>query len=129
MDVLNQVGRRCRKEKLLSHSHDATGRIAASFSKTERFGYMSLRHLFNDGAIAFGRNFLSHSSHLRFHDDSSMPTISWLGGSFPYISMICWYASLSSGTLVIKVDIKNKSFQPECDNLVNIKSSSLLIYQ
>ena len=97
-----------------SHSHDVTGRVAASFSNTGEFGYMSLLHFFNDDAIVFGRNFSLHSSHLRFHDDSLMSTTSLLGRSFPYISMIFWYASLSSGTLVITVDIKNKSLEEEC---------------
>ena len=35
MDALNQVCRRRRLEKLLSHSHDVTGRLATSFSNTE----------------------------------------------------------------------------------------------
>ena len=34
MDALNQVRRGCRTEKLLSHSHDGTGKVAASFSNT-----------------------------------------------------------------------------------------------
>ena len=37
MDVLSQVRRRRRTENLLSHSHDVTGRVTASFSNTERF--------------------------------------------------------------------------------------------
>ena len=39
--------------------------------------------------------------------------------------MICWYASLSSGTLVITIGIKNKSLEVERGNLVNLNSSSL----
>ena len=77
---------------------------------------------FNDDAIVFGRNFSSHSSHLSFHDDSSMSTRSLLGRSFPYISMICWYESFPSGTFVIMVGIKNKSLEAECENLVNLNS-------
>ena len=100
MDALNQVRRSHRTSKL-SHSHDVTGRVAASFSNTERFRYISLLHFFNDDAIVFGRNFSSHSSHLRFNDDSSMSTTSLLGRFFPYILIICWYESLPSGTLVI----------------------------
>ena len=126
MNALNQVRRRRRTEKLHSHSHDVTGRVAASFSSTERFRYISLLHFFNDDAIVFGRNFSSHSSHLRFHDDSSMSTTSLLGRSFPYISMICWYESLPSGTFVITVGIKSKSFEAGCDNFVNLNSSSLI---
>ena len=37
MDALNQVRRRRKMEKLLSHSHDVTSRVPASFSNTERF--------------------------------------------------------------------------------------------
>ena len=37
MDALNQVCRRRRMEKLLSHSHDLTGRVEASFSNMESF--------------------------------------------------------------------------------------------
>ena len=74
---------------------------------------------FNDDPIVFGH----------FHDNSSMSNTSLLGRSFPYISMICWYQSLPSGTLVITVGIKNKSLETECDNLVNLNSSSLIIYQ
>ena len=117
MDALNHVCRRHRTEKRLPHTHDVTGRVAASFSNTESFGYISLLHFFNDDAIVFGRNFSSHLSRLCFHNDISMSTTSLLGRSFPYISMICWYASLSSGTLVIAVRIKNKSLTVECDNL------------
>ena len=95
MDALNQVCRRHRTEKLLSNSHDVTGRVAASFSNTEGFGYISLLRCFNDDAIVFGH----------FHDNSSMSNTSLLGRSFPYISMICWYESLPSGTLVITVGI------------------------
>ena len=86
MDTLNQVRRRRRMEKLLSNSHDITGGVVVSFSNTENFG--SLLHFFNDDAIIFGRNFSSHSSHLRFHDDSLVSATSLLGRSFPYISMI-----------------------------------------
>ena len=86
VDAVNQVGRGCRTEKLLLHSHDVTGRVATSFSKKESFGYIFLPHFLNDDATVFGRNFPSHSSHLRFHDDSSMSTTSLLGISFPYIS-------------------------------------------
>ena len=125
MDTLNQVRRRRRTEKLFSHSH-VTGRVAANFSNTEMFRYISLLHFFNDDAFVFGRNFSSDSSHLRCHDDSSMSTTSWLGRSFPCISMICWYASLSSRTLLITVGIKNKSLEAECDNFVNLKTSSLV---
>ena len=114
MDALNQVRRSHRTSKL-SHSH-VTGRVAASFSNTERFRYISLLHFFNDDAIVFSRNFSSHSSHLRFHGDSLMSTISLLGRSFPYISMSCWYESLPSGTFVITVGIKNKSLEAEVDN-------------
>ena len=117
MDALNQVCRRHRTEKLLPHTYDVTGRVAASFSNTESFGYISLLHFFNDDAIVFGRNFSSHLSRLRFHNDISMSTTSLLGRSFPYISMICWYAFLFSGTLVITVGIKNKSLTVACDNL------------
>ena len=95
MDALSQVRRHRRTEKLLSPSHDVARRVAASFSNTERFGYISLLHYFNNDAIGFSRNF--SSSHLRFHDDSSMSITSSLGRSFPYISMICWYASLLRG--------------------------------
>ena len=42
MDTLSQVRRHRRKEKLLLHLHNVTGSVAASFSKTERFGYISL---------------------------------------------------------------------------------------
>ena len=126
MDALNQVRRHRRMEKLLSHLHDDTSWFAASFSNTERFGYISLLHFFNDDAIPFGCNFSSHSSYLRFHDDSSMSTTSLLVRSFPYISMICWYESLPSGTFVITVGIKNKSLDAEFDNLLNLTSSSLI---
>ena len=47
IDVLNQV---CRTVKLLSNSH-VLGRVAASFSNTERSGYLSLLHCFNNDAI------------------------------------------------------------------------------
>ena len=67
MDALNQVRRRCKAEKLLSHSHEVTGRVAASFSNTERCKYRSLLHFFNDDAIVFGRNSSLYSSHSRFH--------------------------------------------------------------
>ena len=40
--------------------------------------------------------------------------------------MICWYESLPSGTFVITVGIKNKSLDAECDNLLNLTSSSLI---
>ena len=116
MDVLNQVRRRRRTEKLLPHLHDVTGRVAANFSNTERFGYISLLHFFSDDDIIYGRNFSSQSSHLHFHDDSSMSTTSLLGRSFPYISMICWYESFPSGTFIITVGINNKSLEAECDN-------------
>ena len=114
-----------RTEKLLSHSHDITGRVATSFSDVKIFEYISLLHFFNDDAIVFGCDFSSHSSHLQFHDCNSMSISSWLGRSFLYISMNFWYTSLSSGTLVITVGIKNKSLEAECDNLVNLNSSSL----
>ena len=42
MDTLSQVRRHCRKEKLLLHLHNVTGRVAASFSNMEMFGYISL---------------------------------------------------------------------------------------
>ena len=51
MNALNQFRRGCRTEKLFSHSHDGTGKVAGSFSNTERFGYISLLHLFNDDTI------------------------------------------------------------------------------
>ena len=63
---------------------------------------------------------------MRFHDDSSMLITSLLGRSFPYISMICWYESLPSGTFIITVGIKNKSLEAECDNFVNLNPSSLI---
>ena len=44
IDALNQVCRHRRKENLLLHLHDVTSRVAASFSKTERFEYISLLH-------------------------------------------------------------------------------------
>ena len=116
MDALNQV-RRCRRSDL----HDVTCRVA----NTKRFGNISLPHFFNDDAIVFGCNFSSHSSHSCFHENRSMTTTSWLGRSFPYISMICWHGSLSSGILVITVGIKNKSLD-ECDNSVNLNLSSLI---
>ena len=47
IDVLNQV---CRTVKLLSNSR-VLGRVAASFSNKERFGYLSLLHCFNNDAI------------------------------------------------------------------------------
>ena len=72
MDALNQVRRRRRMEKLLSHLHDVTGRVAV------RFRYISLLHFINDDALILGCNFSSHASHLRFHDDSSMSTTSLL---------------------------------------------------
>ena len=74
MDVLNQVPRRRRTKKLISHSRHVAGRVTVSFSNTERFEKISLPHFFNDYANAFGCNFSSHSSHLPFHDDSSMST-------------------------------------------------------
>ena len=126
MDALNQFRRCCRMEKLLSYLYNVTVRVAASFSDTERFRYISLLHFFKDYAIVFGCNFSSHSNHLHFHDDSSMSTTSLLGRSFPYISMICWYESLPSGTFIITVGIKNKSLEAECDNFVNLNSSSLI---
>ena len=55
-----------------------------------------------------------------------MSTTSWLGSSFPCVSMIFWNVSLSSGTLVITADIKNKSLEAECDDLVNLNASSLI---
>ena len=48
---------------------------------------------------------------------------SWLGRSVPYISMICWYASLPSSTLQITFAIKNKRLEVECGNLVYLNSS------
>ena len=126
MDTLNKVRRYCRMEKLLSNSHDVTGRVASSFSNTDRFGNISLLHFFNNDSIIFGRNFSLHSIHLRFHDDRPMLTTSLLGRPFLYISMICWYESLPSGTFVITVRIKNKSLEAECDNFVNLNSSSLI---
>ena len=118
--VLNQVCTFRKTGKIFLHSLDVIGRVAGSFSNTDRFGYISLLHFFSDDAIIFGRNFSPHSSNLR-----SMSTTSWLGRSFPYISMIYWYTSLSSGTLVITVGIKNKNLEAECENLVNLNSSSL----
>ena len=44
IDTLNQVCRHRRKENLLLHWHDVTSRVAASFSKTERFEYISSVH-------------------------------------------------------------------------------------
>ena len=121
MDVLNKVRRRRRLEELLSHLHDVTNRVAASFCNTESFAYISSLHFFNDDAIVFGRNFSSHSCHSYFHNDSSMSTTSWLARSFPYISKICLYAfvALSSGTLIITVGIKSKSLEAEYGNLAN----------
>ena len=55
-----------------------------------------------------------------------MSNTSWLGNSFLCISMIFWNVSLSSDTLVITVDIKNKSLEAKCDNLVNLNASSLI---
>ena len=49
-----------------------------------------------------------------------------IGRSFPYISMIYWYGSLSSGTLVVTVGIKHKRPETESDNLVKLNSSSLI---
>ena len=72
IDPLNQVLRHCRTEKLLSHLHDVTGRVAASFNNTEKFEYIPLLHFFNNDAIVFSHNFSSQSSHSHFHDDSSM---------------------------------------------------------
>ena len=113
-------------EKILSYSHDVTGRVAASFNNTERFGHISLLYFFNDDAIVFVHNFSSRLSHLNFQDDRSMSITSLLGRYFAYISMICWYAFLSSGTLIIKVGIKNKSLESKCDNVVNLNSSSVI---
>ena len=123
MDALNQVRRHCRIEKLLSHSHDLTGQVAASFSNTEKFEYISLWHFFNNDAIVFSHNFSSHSSHSHFHDNSSMSTRSLSGRSFPYISMIFWYAPLSSGTLVITMVLKVKVLRQNVDQV------HLLIYR
>ena len=67
-------------------------------------------HFVNNDAIAFGRDFSSHSSNSRFHDDTSMSTTYWK--SFPNMSMISWYASLFSD--------KIKAL-PDCGNLVNLK--------
>ena len=106
--------------------HDVIGKVAESFSNTKRFGYISLLHFFNDDAIVFGRNFSSHSNNLHFHGDSSLSTTSWLGKTFSYISIICWCASLSRGTLVITVGVKNKSLEAKCDELVNLNSNSLI---
>ena len=44
IDALNQVCRHRRKENFLLHLHDVTSRVAASFSKTEMFEYISLLH-------------------------------------------------------------------------------------
>ena len=135
MNALNQVCRRRRTEKILSYSHDVAGRVAASFSNTERFGHISLLHFFKDDAILFVHNFSSRLSHLNFQDDRSMSITYLLGRYFPYISMICWYAFLSSGTLTIKVGIKNikniigiknKSLEAKFDNVVNLNSSSVI---
>ena len=51
IDALNQVRRGCRTEKRLWHLHDGTGKVAGSFNNTERFGYISLLHFFNDDII------------------------------------------------------------------------------
>ena len=40
--------------------------------------------------------------------------------------MICWYESLPSGTFIITVGIKNEGLEAECDNLMNLNSSSLI---
>ena len=126
MNALNQVCRRHKTEKILSYSHGVTGRVAASFSNTERFGHISLLHFFNDDAIVFAHNFSSRLSHLNFQEDRSMSITSLLGRYFPYISMICCYAFLSSGTLIIKVGIKNKSLEAKCDNVVNLNLRSVI---
>ena len=66
------IRRRRKIEKLLSHLHDVTGRVAVSFR------YISLLHFINDDALILGCNLSSHASHLCSHDDSSMSTTSLL---------------------------------------------------
>ena len=100
-----------------------TSRVAASFINTKRLGDIPLLHFFNDDTIIFCHNSSSHPSHLRYHNNSPMSKTSWLGRSVPYISVICWYASLPSSTLQITVAIKNKRLEVECGNLVYLNSS------
>ena len=128
MHGLNQVCRRRRTERLLLHLHEVTRRVEASFINTKRLD-ISLLHFFNDDAIVFCCFFVAiphHTCQLQYHDNSPMSKTSWLGRSVPYISMICWYASLSSSTLQITVIIKNKRLEVECGSLVYLNSSLLI---
>ena len=107
--------------------HEVTSRVEASFINTKRLGDISLLHFFNDDAIVvFFVAIPHHTCHLHYQDNSLMSKTSWLGRSVPYISMICWYASLSSSTLQITVAIKNKRLEVECGNLVYLNSSLLI---
>ena len=58
------IRRRRKIEKLLSHLHDVTGKVAVSFR------YISLLHFINDDALILGCNLIN--------DDSSMSTTSLL---------------------------------------------------
>ena len=58
------IRRRRKMEKLLSHLHDVTGKVAVSFR------YISLLHFINDDALILGCNLIN--------DDSSMSTTSLL---------------------------------------------------
>ena len=109
MDTLNQVCRRRRTKKLVLHLHDVTERVAESFSNTKRFGYKSLLDFFNDILL-----FLVAISHNIQEICILIRIAQCLGRCLPYVSIICWYASLSSGNFVIRVGIKNKILEAEC---------------
>ena len=57
-------------EKLLSHLQDVTGKVAAIFSNTEKFGYLSSSQCFHNFANDVGRESPTHSSHFCVHDAS-----------------------------------------------------------
>ena len=109
MDALNQVCRRRRTEKLVSYSHDVTERVAANSSNTKRFGYISYWT-----SLTMILLFLVTIAHHIQKICISMRIAQCLGRFLPYISMICWYASFSSGNFVIRVGIKNKMLEVEC---------------
>ena len=111
LDALNQICRHHTTGNLISHAHDVTVRVT-KLSNTERFRCISFLRFFNDDAIVL----VATSRHVQAIRVSMMiaqcqPYLGKADPSHSYISIVCWYASLSGGILVIKTLLKTKALR------------------
>ena len=65
---VNYLLKYCIVGKLLMHSGDVTGKVAAIFSRTERFGCLFPYRCFDDVYNIFDREFLWHSGYFCFQN-------------------------------------------------------------